>query len=160
MAAIEPEFAAIRAGGTELLTLNVDALSSEGRTGVLDTLAKSLAGRGAVRVLLHSIASGNLKLLAPLVNRTNAAERATTSLATRLGIEPEKLAAAIEAVALETDALADVAWPARHDSTSLLDEEDFARTIHAMGDQPRDLGDGCIRAWPFRKRRSGARAHE
>lgn len=133
MAAIEPEFAMIRAGGTELLTFNVDALSSEGRANVLDTLAKRMATRGRVRVLLHSIASGNLKLLAPLLDRPSAAERAATSLATRLGIEPEKLTAALEAVAVETDALADVAWPARHDSSSLLDEEDFARTIHAMG---------------------------
>jgi NAD(P)-dependent dehydrogenase (short-subunit alcohol dehydrogenase family) len=133
MAAIESEFAAIRAGGTELLTFNVDALSVESRATVLDALTKRMEGRGGVRLLLHSIASGNLKLLAPLVARPASAERARASLAARLGIEPEKLAAAIEAVASEMDTFADVAWPARHDSTALLDEEDFARTIHAMG---------------------------
>jgi NAD(P)-dependent dehydrogenase (short-subunit alcohol dehydrogenase family) len=133
MPAIEPEFAAIRAGGTELLTFNLDALSSEGRGAVLDALAKSMAGKGAVRLLLHSIASGNLKLLAPLVDRPDPGERVRASLATHLGIEPEKLAAVLEAVAVETDALADIAWPARKDSSELLDEEDFARTIHAMG---------------------------
>ncbi len=133
MATIEPEFAAIRAGGTELLTFNLDALSSEGRATVLDALAKQMAGQGAVRVLLHSIASGNLKLLAPLATQPDTAERARAGLATRLGVDPQSLAAAIEAVATETGALADLAWPPRHDSTSLLDEEDFARTIHAMG---------------------------
>jgi NAD(P)-dependent dehydrogenase (short-subunit alcohol dehydrogenase family) len=134
MAAIEPEFAAIRAGGTELLTFNLDALSSEGRSAVLDALAARIAGKGAVRLLLHSIAYGNLKLLAPLVARPDPAEQAVTRLATHLGIEPERLAAAIEAVAVEADALAGVAWPPRHDSSSLLlEEEDFAHTIHAMG---------------------------
>jgi NAD(P)-dependent dehydrogenase (short-subunit alcohol dehydrogenase family) len=133
MAAIEPEFAAIRAGGTELLTFNLDALSTEGRTTVLNTLAERMAGKGAVRVLLHSIASGNLKLLAPLLAAPDPAEQARAKLAARLGIEPEKLAAAMEAVAVETDMLADVAWPPRQDSSSILDEEDFARTIHAMG---------------------------
>jgi NAD(P)-dependent dehydrogenase (short-subunit alcohol dehydrogenase family) len=133
MAAIEPAFAAIRAGGAELLTFNLDALSSEGRCAVLDALAARIAGKGAVRLLLHSIAYGNLKLLAPLVARPDPAEQAVTRLATHLGVEPERLAAAIEAVAVEADALADVAWPPRHDSSSLLEEEDFARTIHAMG---------------------------
>ncbi len=133
MAAIEPEFAAIRGCGTELLTFNTDALSTESRGVVLDALAKRMAGQGAVRVLLHSIASGNLKLLAPLVPGPDAGERARTSLAARLGIEPEKLAAAIEAVATETDALSEIAWPSRHNSDALLDDEDFARTVHAMG---------------------------
>ena len=133
MPAIEAEFATIRAGGTELLTRNIDALSSEGRGAVLDELKTRMAGQGAVRLLLHSIASGNLKLLAPLVARASGAEQARASLATRLGIDPERLGAALEAVAAETDFLADVAWPSRQDSDSLLDEEDFARTIHAMG---------------------------
>ena len=66
MAAIEPEFAAIRAAGAELLTVNVDALSNEGRGSVLDALALRMGGEGRVRLLLHSIASGNLKLTAPI----------------------------------------------------------------------------------------------
>jgi NAD(P)-dependent dehydrogenase (short-subunit alcohol dehydrogenase family) len=133
MAPIEQEFAAIRAGGTDLLTLNVDALSSEGRASVLCALTERAAPKGRVRLLLHSIASGNLKLLAPRVAGSDPTARARASLAARLGVDPEKLAQAIEAVATETDALADIAWPPRYDSSSLLEEEDFGRTIHAMG---------------------------
>ena len=61
MARIEPEFERIRATGVPLVTLNVDALDPAVR-------AELGACRGATaggRVLLHSIAFGNLKLLAP-----------------------------------------------------------------------------------------------
>jgi NAD(P)-dependent dehydrogenase (short-subunit alcohol dehydrogenase family) len=63
MANIEPEFEKIRAAGVGLCTFNLDALAAEGRGQVLD----ALAAKGArVRLLMHSIAYGNLKLLAPL----------------------------------------------------------------------------------------------
>lgn len=63
MANIEPEFEKIRAAGVALFTFNLDALAAEGRGQVLD----ALAAKGArVRLLMHSIAYGNLKLLAPL----------------------------------------------------------------------------------------------
>lgn len=63
MANIEPEFEKIRAAGVALFTFNLDALAAEGRCQVLD----ALAAKGArVRLLMHSIAYGNLKLLAPL----------------------------------------------------------------------------------------------
>jgi NAD(P)-dependent dehydrogenase (short-subunit alcohol dehydrogenase family) len=133
MAAIEPEFAAIRAGGTELLTFNLDALSDEGRSSVLDALAKRMAGQGHVRLLLHSIAFGNLKLLAPMPPGPNPIEAAHRTLAAQLGITEDKLAAAIAGAAQESDALAKLAWRPTYNSDSLLEEEDFARTIHAMG---------------------------
>jgi NAD(P)-dependent dehydrogenase (short-subunit alcohol dehydrogenase family) len=136
MAPIEQEFASIRAGGSELLTFNLDALSDEGRRSVLDALAQRMAstpGQARVRLLLHSIAFGNLKLLAPMPQGTPAALRARASLAAQLGITEEKLAAALEGAAAESDVLAGLAWVPRYDSESLLEEEDFARTIHAMG---------------------------
>ena len=66
MAAIETQFAAIRATGVGFAAFNVDALAADGRKAVLDALVDRLAERGRVRLLLHSIAYGNLKLLAPL----------------------------------------------------------------------------------------------
>ncbi len=45
----------------------------------------------------------------------------------------ETLGRALEKAAAESDALAELAWPVHYDSGSLLEEEDFARTIHAMG---------------------------
>ena len=62
LAKIEPEFEKIRAGGAKLLTFNTDALDAEKRREVVDALAAEI-GRGRVRVLLHSVAFGNLKLL-------------------------------------------------------------------------------------------------
>lgn len=66
MAAIDAELAKIREGGSKLLSFNLDALSAEGRKTVLDGLATELGATGRVRLLMHSIAYGNLKLLAPL----------------------------------------------------------------------------------------------
>ena len=133
MAAIEQEFAAIRVAGTELLTLNVDALSVEGRRAVLDALTRRMGAEGRVRLLLHSIAFGNLKLLAPLRPDPSPAARARASLAIAFGVSEEKVVAALESAAAESEALADIVWPPQYDSSSLLEEEDFAQTIHAMG---------------------------
>jgi NAD(P)-dependent dehydrogenase (short-subunit alcohol dehydrogenase family) len=133
MPAIEREFAAIRAGGQELLTMNVDALSTEGRASVLDAVGARMAGKGRVRLLLHSIASGNLKLVAGLPPEPTDAARGRASLAAHLGIAEETLVKAVQAAAAEADVLAELAWPPVYDSSALLDEEDFSRTIHAMG---------------------------
>lgn len=66
MAAIDVELAKIRESGAKLLSFNLDALSAEGRKTVLDGLGAELGATGRVRLLMHSIAYGNLKLLAPL----------------------------------------------------------------------------------------------
>ena len=132
MAAIEPEFETIRASGA-LLTFNVDALAAEPRATVLEALTERMGREGRVRVLLHSIAFGNLKLLAPMPPGPTPGDRARARLAAELGIPEERLAAALESAAGDSDALADAAWPPRYDSSSVLEDEDFARTIHAMG---------------------------
>ncbi len=133
MAPIDEQFAAIRATGAALLTFNLDATAEAGRAEVLTALADRMGGRGRVRLLMHSIAYGNLKLLAPVPQGQSAAARGRTRLAELLGVPEERLAAAIEAAATESDALADLAWEAKYDSEILLAEEDFAHTIHAMG---------------------------
>ena len=131
MPRIEPEFEAIRRDGATLLTLNVDALDAAVRVEILDRLAAAMGAEGRVRVLLHSIAFGNLKLVA----RERAAERsALPALAAELGIEPERLAAAVDALfAGGRDELAALASPPAYPASAFLDAEDFARTIHAMG---------------------------
>lgn len=65
MERIEKEFEEIRGFGHGLLTLNLDALSVEGMNSVVQLLHEKLGGSGKVRVLLHSIAYGNLKPIAP-----------------------------------------------------------------------------------------------
>jgi NAD(P)-dependent dehydrogenase (short-subunit alcohol dehydrogenase family) len=65
MSRIQPQFDAIRDRGVSLVTFNEDALSPEQRGAILDQFAPALGERGKVRLLLHSIAFGNLKLIAP-----------------------------------------------------------------------------------------------
>ena len=130
LAQIEPEFEAIRAGGTRLVTKNVDALSAEKRSGVLDELTEEIGG-GRVRVLLHSVAFGNLKLL---VTEAKRERPATGELAEKLGIDGDKLQTAIDEVFASGRAQAmGLASPAEYSDKHFLDEEDFSRTIHAMG---------------------------
>jgi len=62
MERIEHEFKEIQ---SNFITFNLDALSSEGRTHVLDSLQKAMGPNGKVRMLMHSIAFGNLKPIAP-----------------------------------------------------------------------------------------------
>src|SRR5262249_14528734 len=131
MARIEPEFDRIRQHGVSLVTMNLDALDPAGREECIARLATSLGPEGRVRVLLHSIAFGNLKLLLPEPPR----ERPTIpALATGLGIEAADVAAAANRLFGEGfDPLAAIADSPAYPSAAFLDEEDFARTIHSMG---------------------------
>jgi enoyl-[acyl-carrier protein] reductase III len=60
-AIIEKEFENIKANGVELITFNKDAMSAEKRGLILEEIKNRLGEKGKVRVLLHSIAKGNLK---------------------------------------------------------------------------------------------------
>lgn len=141
MARIDPEFEAIRATGVKLVTLNTDALDPAARVAVLDRLKEELGADGRVRVLLHSIAFGNLKLVAPepppgteTSEDANDARRAVPALAAALGVEESKLARAVDDLfASGLDDLLSLASPPAYPATNFLDEEDFARTIHSMG---------------------------
>lgn len=137
MAAIEPEFAKIRATGVGFASFNVDALAAEGRAQVLDTLAEKLGATGRVRLLLHSIAYGNLKPLAPPPKSLAAsAAKGRAALAARLGISEAALADAVRELFDGSDAgdpLLKLADPPAYDPDATLEEEDFARTIHSMG---------------------------
>ena len=64
MKTVDAHFDEIRATGARLEAFNMDALSKEGRQGILNNIA-DLLGEGKIRLLLHSIALGNLKLAAP-----------------------------------------------------------------------------------------------
>lgn len=66
MERIEKDFAEIRSFGHGLVTLNLDALSAEGMNSVMQVLHEKLGASGKVKVLLHSIAYGNLKPIAPV----------------------------------------------------------------------------------------------
>jgi NAD(P)-dependent dehydrogenase (short-subunit alcohol dehydrogenase family) len=131
MRRIQPEFDAIRAQGVELHTFNTDALDPEQRDGVLQELGEALGERGRVRLLLHSIAFGNLKLIAPEApSRESPARR----LAEELGVEPDEIGRAADRLFEGgVDGLAGVATAPTYSSDALIEEEDMARTVHAMG---------------------------
>jgi NAD(P)-dependent dehydrogenase (short-subunit alcohol dehydrogenase family) len=131
LAQIEPEFEKLRGLGVSVQIHNTDALAAVKRGAVLDSLADAL-GEGRVRVLLHSIAFGNLKPLAPPQTRT--ARDATEKLADALGLEGEGVQSALdEWFASGAAAAHPLASPPRYSETDLLDEEDFSRTIFNMG---------------------------
>ncbi len=131
LARIEPEFEKIRAAGVRFHSFNTDALDAERRAAVLGEIASALGEAGRVRLLLHSIAFGNLKLLTPQAPRTAAPD---ARLARRLGVDPAKLAeAADEGLAAGDDRAWTLATPPVYPAKHFLDEEDFARTIHSMG---------------------------
>ncbi len=59
--AIEQEFAEIKATGVDFLSFNKDAMQVEKRNEVIRVVEEKMHGRGKIRVLVHSIAKGNLK---------------------------------------------------------------------------------------------------
>lgn len=65
MPAIEREFEALRATGVTVQAFNGDATSADERRRIVAGLAAALGADGRVRLLLHSIAFGNLKPIAP-----------------------------------------------------------------------------------------------
>lgn len=131
MARIEPSFEHIRATGVGFQALNLDALSPEGRARTLAELGTAMGDQGKVRLLLHSIAFGNLKLIAPSKPDTRAAE-AVSQLAHELGIPADTVHAAVSHLLERGVGALDALQPASYGDI-LLDEEDMARTIHAMG---------------------------
>jgi len=131
LAQIEPEFEKLRGSGVAIQIHNKDALSAAKRTEVLDSLAQGI-GDGRVRVLLHSIAFGNLKPLAPPPPRSD--REATEKLAAALGLERERVQQAVDGwFATGAAAAHPLASPPAYSDTEFLDEEDFARTIFNMG---------------------------
>jgi NAD(P)-dependent dehydrogenase (short-subunit alcohol dehydrogenase family) len=131
MPRIQPEFDAIAARGVSLVTFNEDALSRERRGAILDQLAPALGGRGKVRLLLHSIAFGNLKLIAPEAKRPDTTR---ASLAKALGVDEALLGQAVDRLFAEgQDALAGLTTAPSYPAGAFIEEEDLQQTIHAMG---------------------------
>jgi NAD(P)-dependent dehydrogenase (short-subunit alcohol dehydrogenase family) len=130
--AVEKEFRALTESGARVVTRNTDALSESGRKEVLELLAVEMGQTGKLRLLLHSLAMGNLKLLFPDVS-PNPQANAREDLARALGMPPGPVHEAVEDCFMKgADALFSLAekpvFPVR-----CLVREDFAHTVHAMG---------------------------
>ncbi len=74
MKTVEAEFAAIEAKGVQLKTYNVDATRLDKMAEIVADFKTHISSNEKVRLLLHSIAKGNLKPIAPpLFSSNNAA---------------------------------------------------------------------------------------
>lgn len=131
MSRIDAEFDKIRACGVELLSFNADALRAECREQIIASIAERVAP-GKVRLLLHSVAYGSLKLLAPPPRRP--ARGTVMTLARDLGVSETSLADALRSLFEDgDDSVHTLLRTPDYPGGRLLDDEDFARTIHAMG---------------------------
>lgn len=134
MPKIEPVFDKLRATDVQVLTFNLDGLSAEGRTQVLDKLSNTIGQTGKIRMLLHAVAFGNLKLLVPYKN-SNAPTSAREKLAGDAGLPAEDMDRIIrEAFSEGFDPLYTLVDDSDdYNNRLFLEKEDFTRTLHAMG---------------------------
>ena len=135
MKRLELEYQEIRDTGVQVLTYNVNALSPEGVQETLDGLQASLGADGRVRMLLHSIAYGNLKLLSqehPEKHKKH--EQSLNKLSQELGVSKDSLQSTFDRLFDQGEEnLLGVASPAKYNNEELLKDEDFALTIYSMG---------------------------
>jgi len=131
MTRIEPEFAKMRGLGIQVRTFNADALSAEVRSRVLDEIRDAMGNDGRIKVVLHSIAFGNLKLA---VRELEADHHAVAALARHLQVSGTELQEAIDGLfGKGHDAYQALSTSTRFSESLFLEEEDLARTVHAMG---------------------------
>lgn len=131
MGRIESEFDKIRETGVAFEAINTNALTEDGQQKVLDILKEKMGDHGQVRLVLHSIALGNLK---PIVASSpeSEADIAVAKLSQKLGVDRTQLESAI-------DSLLDEGIDAVHNLKSVdygqnvLEDEDMAQTIYNMG---------------------------
>lgn len=130
MGRINEAFDKIKSFGNPFISFNVDALSEQGQSKVIEGLAQAL-GEGKVKVLLHSIAFGNLKPIAP-VESDSQCQNTLAQLSQRLNVSEESLKTAVEETLIEQG---DALFPLveAHYSENLIADEDMARTVYSMG---------------------------
>lgn len=128
---INEQFEKICENCDSFLSFNLDALSGEGQTTVLEALTNKLKETGKIKIILHSIAFGNLKPIAPIQNPINM-ENAVGELASRLKIDKSRLQE-------EMKNLFDNNFPEFYPfipsgyGPELIEDEDLARTVYSMG---------------------------
>ena len=127
---INAEFDAIRACGHGFVSLNLDALAPEAPAAVLEAWRRDAGADARIRVLLHSIAYGNLKPIVPSLSAPAASP--VEQLASALGMPTDTLAQAIGRLAADGEPLF-TALESVNYGEALLDDEDMARTIYSMG---------------------------
>ncbi|AML48148.1 short-chain dehydrogenase [Coxiella burnetii] len=131
MEKINQAFNEIKSYGVQFQACNTDALSPEGRAEVLGQLQSIRGAQSKVKLLLHSIAFGNLKPIAPEKSLEETHNGAIEEFATALGVLPDTLKEKLEHHAEQLPQLTLLQSPQY--SQSLIEQEDMANTIYSMG---------------------------
>ena len=133
MKRITPAFESLKIAGTKVLTFNLDGLSEEGRTRVLETLAEKVGNTGKVKMLLHAVAFGNLKLLVPQKN-DEAAAVARQKISKEANLSQGQIDNIIkEGFEQGEDLYYTLMDPPQYAKGQFLGKDDFLRTVQAMG---------------------------
>jgi len=133
MSKIQPSFDKLKSHGVNVITFNADALNQDKRKEILNQLSEALGENGKVRMLLHSIAFGNLKLLAPF-NPSKQSDKAKEVIAGRLNKSKEEIDEVINNTFEDGNvSLHTLVNPPKYNNKLMLDKGDFDRTIHSMG---------------------------
>jgi len=133
MSRIRAGFEKLKAHGVHVITFNIDGLSEQGRCRVLDELSESLGNKGRVRLLLHSVAFGSLKLLVS-EKPSDMPAKTRKNIARQAGIPENVLDHVVHKLFDEgADVLHTLVDPPEYSEGRFLGREDFIRTIHAMG---------------------------
>ncbi len=122
----------MRQRGVTVRAFNADALAGDERERIVGELSRQLGERGRLRLVLHSIALGNLK---PLVPYSGAERRAELvgKLAAATGMDSDALRRSLEEVAAQGfDELVPLVTDCDY-GASVIDEEDLAGTLYNMG---------------------------
>lgn len=131
MRRIEPEFEKIRANGQQFVAMNLDALSLDGRARVIESLKENLGEQGRVRMLMHSIAFGNLKPVAPPAP-DNRVQSAIDKLSQKVGLSSDALGEIVNELVAEGVSPLHTLQSAQYGNT-VIEPEDMERTIFSMG---------------------------
>jgi len=133
MSRIQPLFDELSKTGVNVKTFNTDALNPNKRKKILEVLSEVLGETGKIRMMLHSIAFGNLKLLAPFYPSEHA-DKAKEKLAHQLNLSKADIDIVVEKVFESGNTpLHPLANPPQYNNNIMLDKGDFDRTIHSMG---------------------------
>lgn len=129
---IQEHFDLIRKNTGEFISINEDALSEMGQAKIMNILTDTLKlHSGEVRMVLHSIAFGNLKPIAPMATSQHPS-KTLQLLAERLQIETERLQQQVtELFNEEASELYSLIVPQYGET--LIEDEDMARTVYSMG---------------------------
>ncbi len=133
MKQIEQEFSQIKQQPVQFKSLNMNALDSEGIEKICTELKHEMSTNGKVRVLMHSIAFGNLKLVAPQ-KKGNQTTESLKKLANKLDIPTDLLSNAINELFNDGESIfSDVAESTQYNNDFFVNDEDMLNTIYSMG---------------------------